>query len=74
MFDRVRSRSAGLDVTYLDMSDASAVEAAVRPNTRLIWVESPTNPLLKLVDLERVGAIARRRGIWAAADNTFATP
>jgi cystathionine gamma-lyase len=74
LFDRVRSRSAGLDVTYLDMSDASAVEAAVRPNTRLIWVESPTNPLLKLVDLERVGAIARRRGIWAAADNTFATP
>jgi cystathionine gamma-lyase len=74
LFDRVRSRSAGLDVTYLDMSDASAVEAAVRPNTRLIWVESPTNPLLKLVDLERVGAIARRRGLWAAADNTFATP
>jgi cystathionine gamma-lyase len=74
LFDRVRSRSAGLDVTYLDMSDTSAVEAALRPNTRLIWVETPTNPRLKLVDLERVGAIARRRGIWAAADNTFATP
>src|SRR5207248_6091702 len=54
--------------------DLEAVEAAMRPNTRLIWVETPTNPLLKLVDLERLGALARRRGILAAADNTFATP
>jgi cystathionine gamma-lyase len=74
LFDRVRTRSAGLQVTYLDMSDAGALESAFRPNTRLIWVETPTNPLLKLVDLERVGSIARKRGVWAAADNTFASP
>jgi cystathionine beta-lyase/cystathionine gamma-synthase len=74
LFERVRKRSMGLEVSYLDLADLGAIEAAIRPNTRLIWVETPTNPLLKLVDLERVAAIARRRGIWAAADNTFASP
>ena len=74
LFERVRKRSMGLEVSYLDLADPGAIEAAIRPNTRLIWVETPTNPLLKLVDLERVAAIAQRRGIWAAADNTFASP
>jgi cystathionine gamma-lyase len=74
LFERVRKRSMGLEVSYLDLADLGAIEAAIRPNTRLIWVETPTNPLLKLVDLERVAAIARRRGIWAVADNTFASP
>jgi cystathionine gamma-lyase len=74
LFERVRKRSMGLEVSYLDLADPGAIEAAIRPNTRLIWVETPTNPLLKLVDLERVAAIARRRGIWAVADNTFASP
>jgi cystathionine gamma-lyase len=74
LFDRVRKRSMGLEVTQLDLTDVSALEAAIRPNTRLIWIETPTNPLLKLVDLEQVAAIARRRGILAAADNTFASP
>jgi cystathionine gamma-lyase len=74
LFERVRKRSMGLEVSYLDLADPGAIEAAIRPNTRLIWVETPTNPLLKLVDLESVAAIARRRGIWAAADNTFASP
>jgi cystathionine beta-lyase/cystathionine gamma-synthase len=74
LFERVRKRSMSLEVSYLDLADLGAIEAAIRPNTRLIWVETPTNPLLKLVDLERVAAIARRRGIWAAADNTFASP
>jgi cystathionine gamma-lyase len=74
LFERVRKRSMGLKVSYLDLADPGAIEAAIRPNTRLIWVETPTNPLLKLVDLERVAAIARGRGIWAAADNTFASP
>ena len=74
LFERVRKRSMGLEATYLDLSDPEAIEAAIRPNTRLIWVETPTNPLLKLVDLERVAAIARRRGVWAVADNTFASP
>jgi cystathionine gamma-lyase len=64
----------GIEVTQLDLIDAGALEAAIRPSTRLVWVETPTNPLLKLVDLERVAAIAKRRGILAAADNTFASP
>jgi cystathionine gamma-lyase len=74
LFERVRKRSMGLEVSYLDLADAGEIEGAIRPNTRLVWVETPTNPLLKLVDLERVAAIAKRRGIWAAADNTFASP
>ena len=74
LFERVRKRSAGIETTYLDLADAAALEGAIRPNTQLVWVETPTNPLLKLVDLERVAAIARSRGIWAAADNTFASP
>jgi cystathionine gamma-lyase len=74
LFERVRRRSSGIEVSYVDLTDADALERAIRPSTRLIWVESPTNPLLKLIDLERVAAIARKRGIWAAADNTFASP
>lgn len=74
LFTRVRERSAGLSTTYVDLCDPEALEAAIRPETRLIWIETPSNPLLKLIDLERVAQIARRRGIWAAADNTFATP
>jgi cystathionine beta-lyase/cystathionine gamma-synthase len=74
LFERVRKRSMGIEVSYLDLSDPDAIEAEIRPNTRLVWVETPTNPLLKLVDLERVAAIAKKRGIWAAADNTFAGP
>jgi cystathionine gamma-lyase len=74
LFERVRKRSMGIEVTQLDLTDASAIEGAIRPNTRLVWVETPTNPLLKLVDLGRVAAIAKRRGILAAADNTFASP
>src|SRR6266568_6620547 len=74
LFERVRKRSMGLEVSYHDLTDAGAIEAAIKPNTRLIWIETPTNPLLKLVDLERVAAIAKRRGIWTVADNTFASP
>ena len=74
LFERVRKRSMGIEVSYLDLADAGALESAIRPSTRLIWIETPTNPLLKLVDLERVAAIAKKRGIWSAADNTFASP
>jgi cystathionine gamma-lyase len=74
LFHRVRNRSAGLEISQFDLSDAGAIETAIRPNTRLIWIETPTNPLLKLVDLERVASIAKKRGIWTAADNTFASP
>src|SRR5215468_2142829 len=74
LFERVRKRSAGLRVSFANLADAAALERAIRPDTRLIWVESPTNPLLKLVDLERIAAIARPRGILTICDNTFASP
>ena len=74
LFERVRRRSAGLDFTFADLSDPAALEDAIRSNTRLIWVETPSNPMLKLVDLEAVASFAKRRGILAVADNTFATP
>ena len=74
LFEGVRRRSAGLDFSFVDMGDIGKLEAAIRPETRLIWVETPTNPLLKLVDLEAVAQLAKRRGIVAACDNTFATP
>src|SRR6202030_3172904 len=67
-------RSAGLDVSYLDLTEPAVIEAAIRPNTRLIWIETPTNPLLQLVDLAAVAALAKARGIWGVADNTFASP
>ncbi|MGE3143986.1 MAG: PLP-dependent aspartate aminotransferase family protein [Pseudorhodoplanes sp.] len=71
---RVRKRSAGIETTYVDLTDAGALEAAIRPDTRLIWIETPTNPLLKLIDLRRVAEIGRKRGILTVADNTFASP
>jgi cystathionine gamma-lyase len=74
LFTRVRQLSAGLSFTFVDLRDLPAVEAAILPETRLIWVETPSNPMLKLADLERIAALARARGILAAADNTFATP
>src|SRR5262245_18024783 len=67
LFERVRKRSAGLEFSYVDLTDAERLEAAIRPSTRLIWVETPTNPTLKLVDLERIAAIARKRGILTGA-------
>ena len=74
LFENVRRRSAGLDFTSLDLSDLEAFEAAIRPNTRMVWIETPTNPMLKLVDLEAIAKIARRRGLISVADNTFASP
>ncbi len=74
LFERVRRRSAGLTFTYVNMTDAENVRAAVTPKTRLIWVETPTNPMLKLADLRRIAEIGRRAGAITAADNTFASP
>jgi len=74
LFERVRRKSAGLDITYVDLGDADAVKAALRPNTKLVWVETPTNPLLKLADLEAIAAATRGHGTWLVADNTFASP
>jgi cystathionine gamma-lyase len=74
LFERVRRRSAGLRFTYVDLSNLAAVEAAIRPDTKMIWVETPSNPMLKLCDLEALAALAKRRGILVVADNTFASP
>ncbi|HZU76132.1 MAG TPA: aminotransferase class I/II-fold pyridoxal phosphate-dependent enzyme, partial [Dehalococcoidia bacterium] len=74
LFARVRATSAGLKFSFVDLRDPQNVAAAIRPETRLLWVETPSNPLLKLADLEALAAIARRHGILAAADNTFASP
>ena len=74
LFERIRKRSAGLEVSFVDLTDTAAFEPAIRPNTRLVWMESPTNPMLNLVDLEAVAAIARRHRMLSVCDNTFATP
>lgn len=74
LFERVRKRSAGLEFSFVDMSDAAALERALRPRTRMVWVETPSNPLLKIVDLAEVSAIAKRHGALGVADNTFASP
>jgi cystathionine gamma-lyase len=74
LFERVRRRSAGHDFSYANMADPQALIAALRPDTRLVWVESPTNPMLKLADLSAIAAICRERGIISVCDNTFASP
>jgi cystathionine beta-lyase/cystathionine gamma-synthase len=74
LFTRVREHSAGLSVSYVDLRDKNAIEGAIRPETRLIWIETPSNPMLKLVDLAMVAEIAKKRGILSVADNTFASP
>ena len=74
LFERVRRRSAGLDFSFVDLTDPAAFEAAITPKTRLVWVETPTNPLLKIVDLKAISAIARKRGVRMVVDNTFASP
>jgi cystathionine gamma-lyase len=74
LFERVRRRSAGLDFTFLDLNDMDALAAAVKPNTRMIWAETPTNPMLKVVDLARLGEFARARGLILVVDNTFCSP
>jgi cystathionine gamma-lyase len=70
----VRKQSAGLEITYVDLGNVDAVKAALRPNTRLVWVETPTNPLLKLADLEAIANVTRGHGTLLVADNTFASP
>ena len=74
LLENVRKRSAGLDVDFVDFTDLGAVEAAIRPETKMLWVETPTNPMLRIVDLEAVAALAKRHGLIAVADNTFASP
>ncbi|MBI3419199.1 MAG: PLP-dependent transferase [Proteobacteria bacterium] len=74
LFECVRKTSAGLQFSFIDLSNTQALQGAIKPNTKMIWVETPTNPLLKLVDLEAVAALARPKKILTVADNTFATP
>ncbi|GAA4999781.1 cystathionine gamma-synthase [Pseudoluteimonas lycopersici] len=74
LFERVRRRSAGLDFSFVDMTDPAKFEAAITPKTKLVWIETPTNPLLKIVDIAAIAAIAKKRGLLVAVDNTFASP
>ncbi len=74
LFERVRRRSAGLDFSFVDLTDPAAFEAAIRPNTKMVWIETPTNPMLKVVDIAAIADIARQRGIRVAVDNTFSSP
>ena len=74
LFERVRRRSAGLNFRYVDLSDVAAVEAAIGPQTKMLWVETPTNPLTKLADIAALSKLAKARGLLMVVDNTFATP
>lgn len=74
LFERVRKNSAGIETTYIDFKDIDAARKAIRNTTCLIWVETPTNPLLKVVDLEQIASLARDHGLISVCDNTFATP
>ena len=74
LFERVRKRSAGLDFSFVDLTDPAAFDAAIRPETRMVWIETPTNPMLKIVDIAAIAAQARKRGLIVVVDNTFASP
>lgn len=74
LFDKVRKRSSNLQFDFVDMSDIKAIEKAIRPNTRMLWVETPTNPLLRLADLSAIAALAKKHKLLSVADNTFASP
>lgn len=74
LFERVRRRSAGLDFSFIDLNDTDALKASLKPHTRMIWAETPTNPMLKLVDLRKVAAFAKKHGLILVVDNTFCSP
>ena len=74
LFERVRRRSAGLDFSFVDLTDLAAFEAAITPKTKLLWIETPTNPLLKIIDIAAVAAVAKKHGLIVVVDNTFASP
>lgn len=74
LFERVRRRTANLDFSWVDLNDMAAFEAAIRPETKMVWIETPTNPMLKLVDIARVSEVAHRHGLIVVADNTFCSP
>jgi cystathionine gamma-lyase len=74
LFERVRKRSAGLQFSFVDLNNSAALEAALQPNTKMIWCETPTNPLLKIVDITRLSVFAKKHGLLLAVDNTFSSP
>ena len=74
LFERVRRRSAGLSFSFVDLTDPAQFEAAITPKARLVWIETPTKPLLKIVDIAAIAAIAKQHGLLVAVDNTFASP
>lgn len=74
LFDKVRGRSAGLKFDYVDLADISAIESAINDKTRMIWVETPSNPMLKLVDIEVIVKLGKKHDLLVVVDNTFATP
>ncbi|MGH8725214.1 MAG: trans-sulfuration enzyme family protein, partial [Burkholderiales bacterium] len=74
ILEKVRKRSAKLETTFTDLSNPENLEKAIKPGTRMLWVETPTNPLLKIVDLAAVAAVARKHKLISVCDNTFASP
>jgi cystathionine gamma-lyase len=74
LFERVRRRSANIDFTFADLSDPAVLPRVVRPETKMIWIETPTNPTLRLADIAQITELARKRGILTVVDNTFASP
>jgi cystathionine beta-lyase/cystathionine gamma-synthase len=74
LFDKVRNRSAGLQVSFVDLTHADNLAKAIRPETKMVWIETPTNPMLKLMDLQALADIARKHTLISVVDNTFATP
>jgi cystathionine gamma-lyase len=74
LFERVRRRTAALDFSFVDLTDPAAFAAAIGPKTRMVWIETPTNPMLKIVDIAAIATIARQHGLLVVVDNTFASP
>lgn len=74
LVDKVRKRSMGLDYSMVDLTDLNAFKAAIKPNTRMVWIETPTNPMLKVCDIAAIAAEAKKHGMFVVVDNTFATP
>ena len=74
LFERVRKASANLSFSYADLTKPENLSAALRPETKLVWIETPTNPMLKIVDIEKISAIAHEKGLLVGCDNTFASP
>ncbi|WP_045770584.1 cystathionine gamma-synthase [Xanthomonas albilineans] len=74
LFERVRKRTAALEFSFVDLTDPAAFAAAITPSTKMVWIETPTNPMLKIVDIAAIAAIARKHGLLVVVDNTFASP